>query len=213
MQAATENPEALPAPGKGDRTRTAILEAAARLFSQRGYEGTGIRDVEAAADVNRGVVTYHFGNKDDLWKAAADHVFAPYLHDLISKQELILALEPPARRRFLLSQFVRTSAKRPQMNYLMLQENLARTWRIDWLVEHYLDPLRELQVKFSADDPIVRAIEADPNLRYAVLGACVHAFALPREVESLFGQNVFDDAYIERHITTILTLFERHTAG
>lgn len=198
---------------KGERTRHAILEAASRLFSERGYEGTGIRDIEQAAGVNRGVVTYHLGNKEEIWKAVVEFVFGPYVRDLESKQELILALEPAARRRFLLSMFVRTSAARPQMNYLMIQENLARTWRIDWIVERYLMPARELFRSWSEDDPALRAIETDPNFRYAILGACIHAFSLPREVESLFGKNVFSEAYIERHIETVMTIFENRAAG
>lgn len=212
----TQTLEALETPvpaTKGDRTRHDILEAASRLFSERGYEGTGIRDIENAAGVNRGVVTYHFGNKEDIWKAVAEHVFAPYVRDLLSKKELILALEPAARRRFLLSQFVRVSASRPQMNYLMIQENLARTWRIDWLLEHYLIPIRDLHRELSADDPAMAAMETDANFRYVILGACIHAFSLPREVESLFGQDVFDEAYIQRHIDTIMAIFESHTAG
>lgn len=198
---------------KGERTRLAILDAAARLFSERGYEGTGIRDIENAAGVKRGVVTYHFGNKEEVWKAAVEYLFGPYLRDLESKRELILELEPEARRRYLLSQFVRTSAKRPEMNYLMIQENLAGAWRIDWIVEQYLKPARKLFREFAGDHPGLLAMETDPNFRYVVLGACVHAFAVPREVESLFGENVFDEAYIERHIEMILKIFESHAAG
>lgn len=201
------------AAGKGESTRHAILEAASRLFSERGYEGTGIRDIEQAAGVNRGVVTYHLGNKEAIWKAVVEFVFGPYVKDLESKKELILALEPAARRRFLLSMFVRTSALRPRMNDLMIQENLARTWRIDWIVERYLIPMRELFRELSADDPALRAIETDANFRYVILGACIHAFSIPREVESLFGEDVFSEAYIERHIETILSLFENRTAG
>lgn len=204
--------EAPAPPRKGERTRRAILAAASRLFSERGYEGTGIRDIEQAAGVKRGVVTYHFGNKEDVWKAVVNFVFGPYTRDMESKKELILALEPAARRRFLLATFVRTSAQKPEMNYIMMQENLARTWRIDWIVERYLLPMRELFRELSADDPTLRAIETDANLRYVIMGACVHAFSLPREAEALFGEDVFSEAYIERHIETILALIENTTA-
>lgn len=196
---------------KGERTRAAILEAASRLFSERGYEGTGIRDIEDAAGVNRGVVTYHFGNKEAIWKAVVEFLFTPYLEDLRSKRELILALDPPARRRFLLGHFVRTSARRPHMNNLMIQENLARSWRIEWIVEHYLRPLGELHREFAGDDPALRAIETDPHLRYLLLGACVHVFALAGEVEALYGRDVFDESFVEAHVRTVLAFFENQT--
>lgn len=195
---------------KGELTRREILSAAGRLFSHRGYEGTSIRDIESAAGVNRGVVTYHFGNKEAIWKASVDFIFSPYAEDLRSKRELIMALDGKTRRRMLISQFIRASAERPEMNYLMIQENLAHTWRIEWILEKYVRPLRKLHLDFCGDDPLLQAVETDANLRYILLGACVHAFALPREVESAFGRNVFDDAYVERHIETILNLIESH---
>ena len=86
--APTESPATQP---RGTRTRTQILEAAIRLFAQLGYEGTGIRDIESAAGVRRGVVTYHFGNKDDVWKAAFEYAFMPYLYELRSKKDLLRA--------------------------------------------------------------------------------------------------------------------------
>lgn len=206
------DPPAAAAPGtKGERTRATILEAAARLFGQRGFDGTGIRDIEEEAGVNRGVVTYHFGNKDDIWKAVVDYLFTPYVDDLRSKSELILALEPAARRRFLIGHFVRTSARHPRMNQLMIQENLARSWRLDWLVEHYLKPVGELHRALAGDDPALRAVENDPHLRYLLLGACVHVFALAGEVDALYGRDVFDEAFVERHVQAVLSIFENYT--
>ena len=84
---------------KGAATRTRILHAACRLFSERGYDGTGIREVESAASVNRGVATYHFKNKETLWKAAVEHTFAPHLADLSSKADLLKAMDPATRQK------------------------------------------------------------------------------------------------------------------
>ncbi len=193
---------------KGARTRLAILEAASRVFCERGYEGTGIRDIESAAGVKRGVVTYHLGNKEDVWKAVFDYRFAPFLEDLESKRELILALEPRARRRFLISNFVRTSARKPELNSLMLQENLTRTWRMEWILENYLRPLRELLREMTDDDPTLRAFDENVHLRYILMGACSLVFSLSSEAEALFGANVFDEPFIEQHIETVFTLLE-----
>ena len=49
-----------------DRTRTAILEAAERLYADRGFADVTLRDIVAAADVNLAAVNYHFGSKDEL---------------------------------------------------------------------------------------------------------------------------------------------------
>lgn len=47
-------------------TRVALLDAAERLFSQNGIEGTSVREIIKAAGVNLGAINYHFGTKDRL---------------------------------------------------------------------------------------------------------------------------------------------------
>ena len=52
------------APGKGR-----IASAARRLFARRGYAGTSMADVAAAAGVSKATVFHHFGNKRGLYQA------------------------------------------------------------------------------------------------------------------------------------------------
>src|SRR5438067_12096448 len=49
-----------------DHTRAAILNAAERLYADRGFGDVTLRDIVAAADVNLAAVNYHFGCKDEL---------------------------------------------------------------------------------------------------------------------------------------------------
>jgi AcrR family transcriptional regulator len=49
-----------------DYTRSAILNAAERLYADRGFADVTLRDIVAAADVNLAAVNYHFGSKDEL---------------------------------------------------------------------------------------------------------------------------------------------------
>jgi AcrR family transcriptional regulator len=53
----------------GAQTRDRLLEAAERLFGQRGYAGTSVRDVTTAARCNLAAVNYHFGGKRNLYVA------------------------------------------------------------------------------------------------------------------------------------------------
>jgi AcrR family transcriptional regulator len=50
----------------GPERRVRIEAAAARLFAERGYEGTALVEVAAAAGVSRAVVYDHFASKRDL---------------------------------------------------------------------------------------------------------------------------------------------------
>ncbi|NYF59476.1 TetR/AcrR family transcriptional regulator [Micromonospora purpureochromogenes] len=48
-------------------TRARIAEAARTLFLERGYQGTTLRAVAAAAGVDQALVSYHFGSKQGLF--------------------------------------------------------------------------------------------------------------------------------------------------
>ena len=52
--------------GNGATTRRAIVNAAKRLFYEKGYLETGYGDICAAAFVNRSTIYYHFKTKDAL---------------------------------------------------------------------------------------------------------------------------------------------------
>ena len=58
------------ATGPVSDTRQALIEAAERLFSERGYGAVGIREIVEAAGANVASIKYHFGSKRDLYLAA-----------------------------------------------------------------------------------------------------------------------------------------------
>jgi AcrR family transcriptional regulator len=55
--------------------RAKMVAAATPMFSQNGYDATSVREIEIAAAVKRGMLVYHFGTKEDFWKAVADNIF------------------------------------------------------------------------------------------------------------------------------------------
>jgi AcrR family transcriptional regulator len=55
----------------GRRTRSALLDAAARLFAEHGLAGVSLAGIAAAADAFPSQVTYYFGSKEALFVEAA----------------------------------------------------------------------------------------------------------------------------------------------
>src|SRR5450759_4267598 len=53
-------------------TRLSVIQAAARLFAERGYVTTSLEDVAAEAGVSRATIFTSVGGKADLLKAAYD---------------------------------------------------------------------------------------------------------------------------------------------
>ncbi len=50
-----------------DYTRQAIMKAAVRLFAEKGFQATSVRDIVAKAGVNQAAINYHFKGKDGLY--------------------------------------------------------------------------------------------------------------------------------------------------
>ncbi|WP_449280826.1 TetR family transcriptional regulator, partial [Leucobacter sp.] len=57
---------------RGIRTRTALLEAAGRVFSRMEYDKAKLKDISDDAGISLGSLYFHFGNKDDVAAAVLD---------------------------------------------------------------------------------------------------------------------------------------------
>ncbi len=77
-----------------DDTRGRILEAAAPLFAAEGFAGTSTRAIAQAAGVNIATLAYHFGDKQGLYAALVDRVYARLLEVQIAGTD-----EPDRRAR------------------------------------------------------------------------------------------------------------------
>lgn len=58
-------------------TKIRILDEAERLFAERGFEATSLREITAAANVNLAAVNYHFHSKDELIRAVVARRIEP----------------------------------------------------------------------------------------------------------------------------------------
>lgn len=58
-------------------TKEQILNVAERLFAERGFAGTSLRSVIGEAGVNLAAVHYHFGSKEELFRAVVSRIAKP----------------------------------------------------------------------------------------------------------------------------------------
>lgn len=56
-----------------------ILQAAVRLFSQKGYAAVGVREIALKADVNISMISYYFEGKAGILKSIMQDFFQEYL--------------------------------------------------------------------------------------------------------------------------------------
>ena len=65
-----------------DSTRARIVAAAEKLFAERGFASTTMRDLTSAAGTNLAAVNYHFGSKEGLLET----VFRTYLEPISAER-------------------------------------------------------------------------------------------------------------------------------
>ena len=73
-------------------TQERLLDIAIREFGAKGIEGASTRGIAAAAGTAMSSITYHYGSKEALYLAAADHIAAGMAEEMTPA----LALCPPA---------------------------------------------------------------------------------------------------------------------
>lgn len=91
------------------RTKERILDAAETLFMELGFEGTPLRVLTARAGVNLAAVNYHFGSKEDLFRAVLTRRLDPMNDErveLLSQFEAQALPSPVSCERILTAMFV-----------------------------------------------------------------------------------------------------------
>lgn len=64
---------------RGEVSRERILDAAAEIFSQRGYAGAGVDQLAARSGIAKTAIYYHFGNKEGLLAAVLERAATTWI--------------------------------------------------------------------------------------------------------------------------------------
>lgn len=122
-------------------TQHKLLDAATEAFSENGFKGTSTREIADRAGVHHPLITYHFKNKELLWRAAADRMFREFSKALAKVMTDVPASEPRRRAENLVRTYVRYAHSHPALHKIIMQEASHPSDRLDWLIEKHLRPL------------------------------------------------------------------------
>jgi AcrR family transcriptional regulator len=133
-------------------TRDAVFQAAASLFSARGFDGVSVDDIAAAAEVNKAMIYYHFEDKLALYRS----VVADMLSAVGERVTAIAAaaVEPQQKLDRFIENFVRLADERPWFPTLMLREIAEGAPHLD------LDTLAHIRTVFVSFGRILQEGEA-----------------------------------------------------
>ena len=112
---------------QGPVTREQILDASLRLFSEKGFARTSVRDIAQAAGITDAAIYYHFASKRDLFEA------------LLDERGFTAALE---------------SLERAEITAGPTEAIPAMALRALAFVYQNLDLMKVLMVEAMADDPV-----------------------------------------------------------
>ncbi len=189
-----------------DPLRARLLAAALVEFARHGFEGASTRAIAQRARAHQPQINYHFASKQELWKAAVDHLFARL--DAIVFDGLDGSAEPAELLATVVRRFVRFAARHPELNRIMVQEATAATARVGWIVERHVRPRYEA---FLALWRRVRAAGAaapiDERVAYhAFVGAASLVYANAPEARRLLGREPSDPELLEAHADALVAM-------
>lgn len=194
-----------------EETRAAILQAALKLFSERGFEGAALRDIAALAQVEHSLVRYHFKDKDALWRAALRHLI-DHMNATMGESWRATRGRPAVERfeRFV-RDYVRYCAQHPEHARIMVQEAVGQNDRVAWIAEEIVRPqhrgFARLLETLMAEGHLPRVPVR--SLIYILSAAAQAPFTLAGEVAAAYGIDTATEAEIEAHAQALIDLLVR----
>lgn len=194
-------------------TRITLLKAALSEFAEKGYDGASMRTIAEKTDTHYTLITYHFRNKDALWKATAEHFFSQLKSFPFKSQDFDTSLAPIDNLRKTFFEFYKFSVNNPDFHRFMVRENQPGNQRVKWLLDNYLGEIVNAtmeQIRRAQEDGDLP--KCDPAFLYYMLVASTTALtSLSGEIQYITNTNVQDEPVVENYWRLIEQLiFKRH---
>ena len=197
--------------------RARLIDVAIKLFAEKGYEGTSVRDLATAGGVNVAAVSYHFGSKDELYHEALRACLAPCgeMRERMQKH-LDAALKNRSRKaaeealrgciQDFLEMLVSPAARH---SHLVMREQSEGKQRFEPVIREFFQPvgsiLREVILMLAPGLPEMRVFMVISG----IIGQCLHIYKARVSYRVLAGVDSHSPEYIEmtsKHIAHLTAL-------
>jgi TetR/AcrR family transcriptional regulator len=192
-------------------TKTKVLDAALLEFADKGFEGTSTRQIADRAGVRHTLLSYHFENKEGLWKIVIQNLNERFRMMFQSRMAATTNMDSHLKLRLIFEEFIRFSFNNPEFHWIMTHEASREGERMEWMLNEYVQPF------FFATEELIREaqksghfVKGDPrHLLYLFIGAVSRVFMIRAEVENILDVPFNDPTFIKRHSDLCLVLFFR----
>ena len=193
---------------RAEVTRAQLLEAATGLFSDLGYDGVTVSDIEKTAGVHRGLANYHYGDKASLWRAVASACFNQMREEFQQRLVLLKELSREERLALIVRFYVHFNARHPQVSAIMSQEARQNTWRIQYLIDNHVKPACD-SMEELAGDILGLDRQAFIHWYYILISASSTLFYFAPECELLFDVDSRASDMVERHADLLVAMLAK----
>lgn len=73
--------------GKGEETKSRILDTSITLFAERGFEACTMRDIGSAVGIKAPAIYNHYSSKEDVLAAAMEHIMGRFFSSVLGPLE------------------------------------------------------------------------------------------------------------------------------
>lgn len=200
-----------PVDAEGD-VRSALLDAASRLFLKHGFDRVTARQIAVAAGTTPAMIHYYFGNKLGLFRAMLERAIAPVRELIAGSLAQAGAVVDPA---VLIRMHMRTAAANPWIATLIVNEVLAEKGRFrTTFIRDVAGRQASLVMQLLQRARAAGSLRQDLDVRFAALSLmslCIFPFLARAVAGPVLGLK-FDDEEIERLIAHTARLFAAGTA-
>ena len=191
-----------------EKTRAQILSGAVKVFARSGFDAASLAEIGEVAGVKKALVQYHFTTKEQLWKAAASHLWEDrnaHLDKLIGKG-CDGDLWSRMRRGF--TALVEYTRENPEWLWFMFHEGAAKSSRLQWLSSHYLENdyrLGERFITLFQQRGLIRE-GSSLHLLHLISGALTYNLLVAPQTHLVTGVNLASEESIAQQVELLQAL-------
>lgn len=193
--------------------RSALLDAASKLFLKHGFERVTARQIAVAAETTPAMIHYYFGNKLGLFRAMLERAIGPVRELIAGSVSQAGAVIDPA---MLIRMHMRTAAANPWIATLIVNEVLAEKGRFRaTFIRDVAGRQAPLVMELLQRARSAGSLRKDLDVRLAALSLmslCIFPFIARTVAGPVLGLK-YDDEEIERLITHTARLFAAGAAS
>lgn len=167
-------------------TSSKLMEAATLLFAAKGYAAVSIRELAEAAGTNSALISYHFGNKEGLYRAVLEKHFQELTRQMgILRKKNLSPLETISGFAGIVVNLHQT---RPQLLRLVNSEFITPTACFEQVIKKYIEQNFRFLSAAIREGIRLKQFREDINPAYAAvaLASLINFYFIAKPAAHLF---------------------------